>query len=329
MATIKDIADKAGVSISTVSRVLNYDASLSVSDDTRKKIFEVAEELAYKKKVANKAQTSKIAIIHWYTEKEELDDLYYMSIRYGIEQRCQNLNIQVVRYSYKDLDVVRQENVQGIIAIGKFNQVQVQWFVDISDNIVFVDYSPNDDLYDSVVIDFEKATKKIIDYLIAKGHEQIGYIGGRETFKDEKTVIEDVREKTFHKYMKEKNLYHKENVFMGRFTVDDGYQLMKQAVAKLGDTLPTAFFAGNDLIAMGCLRALHELKIPVPERVNIIGINDISVSEYIFPPLTTLKVHTELMGETAADMLKERIEGRKVAKKTYITTELIVRKSSF
>lgn len=329
MATIKDIAEKAKVSIATVSRVLNYDATLSVSDHTRKKIFEVAEELDYKKKAVRKSNTSKIAIIHWYTEKEELEDLYYMSIRFGIEQRCQQLDIHVVNYFYNDLDEVKNENLQGIIAIGKFSEKQVAKLAEITDYIVFADYSPDEEAYDSIVIDFDKATKKILHYLIEKGHQSIGYIGGRETYKDGSAEIEDTRETTFRSYMKEHNLLNEQNIYIGTFAVNSGYSLMKQAIQEHGEKLPTAFFAGNDLIAIGCLRALHEGNIPVPERVNLIGINDISVSKYIYPSLTTLKVHTELMGETAVDTVMERIAGRKIAKKIFIATELIKRKSSF
>jgi LacI family transcriptional regulator len=329
MATIKDIAEKAKVSIATVSRVLNYDATLSVSDDTRKKIFEVAEELDYKKKAVRKSNTSKIAIIHWYTEKEELEDLYYMSIRFGIEQRCQQLDIHVVNYFYNDLDEVKNENLQGIIAIGKFSKKQVAKLTEITDYIVFADYSPDEDAYDSIIIDFDKATKKILNYLIEKGHQSIGYIGGRETFKDGSAEIEDTRETTFRSYMKEHNLLNEKSIYIGTFAVNSGYILMKQAIQEHGEKLPTAFYAGNDLIAIGCLRALHEENIPVPERVNLIGINDISVSKYIYPALTTLKVHTELMGETAVDTVMERIAGRKIAKKIFIATELIKRKSSF
>ena len=89
MATIKDIANMVGVSIATVSRVLNYDASLSVSDETKKKIFEAAEELDYQKKPKRKPTAYKVGIVNWYTEKEELDDLYYMAIRLGVEKRLE------------------------------------------------------------------------------------------------------------------------------------------------------------------------------------------------------------------------------------------------
>lgn len=329
MATIKDIAEKAGVSIGTVSRVLNYDASLSVTDETRKKIFETAEELSYKKRAVRKVSSSKIAIIHWYTEKEELEDLYYMSIRYGIENRCQQLDIQYINYVLNDLEEIKNENLQGIIAIGKFSQAQVALLAEINDYIVFVDFNPDEDTFDSIIIDFEIATKKIINYMIEKGHKKIGFIGGYETFKDGSAKITDMRETTFRTYLQELGLLNESDLYLGPFSVNSGYNLMKKAIQEKGEKLPTAFLAANDLIAIGCLRALHETGISVPDRVNIIGLNDISVSKYVYPPLTTLKVHTELMGETAVDIMMERIAGRKIPKKVILATELIKRNSSF
>ncbi|WP_110112162.1 LacI family DNA-binding transcriptional regulator [Bacillus sp. CGMCC 1.16541] len=328
MATIRDIAEKAGVSIATVSRVLNYDTTLSVSDDTKKKIFEIAEDLSYKKLQTKKISVSKIAIINWYTEKEELDDIYYMSIRLGAEQRCQTHDLQVVKYSQQDLGDIQPEHIQGIIAIGKYSETEVQQLKQVTNNIVFVDYSPNDDECDSVVVDFQRATEKVLQYFIDRSHTTIGYIGGREQFKDRTAYIEDVREETVKAFLGKHDLLEESYFYVGAFTVDEGYELMKKAIAEHGEKLPTAFFAGNDSIAIGCLRALHEEKISVPDRVSIIGVNDVSVSKYVFPALSTVKVHTEFMGETAVDLLMERLSDRKIPKKVVVPTELVLRGSS-
>ncbi|KOO41119.1 LacI family DNA-binding transcriptional regulator [Priestia koreensis] len=329
MATIKDIATKVGVSISTVSRVLNYDTTLSVSDETKKKIFQVAEALSYKKLQSKRVAAQKVAIINWHTEKEELDDLYYMSIRLGAEDRCQCHNLQVVKYSQLDLQGIEQENIQGIIAIGKFSSSQVKQLEEVSEHIVFVDSNPDDDRFDSVVVDFTKATRQVIDYFIDNGHKRIGFIGGREEFKDHSAKIDDMRSEVFEQYLKQLEMFDSSSFYVGSFTVDDGYRLMKQAIEEHGDDLPTAFFAGNDPMAIGCLKALHEARISVPDRVNVIGVNDISVSKYVFPALSTVKIHTELMGETAIDLLMERINERKIAKKVFVASQLMVRDSSF
>ncbi|EQB38047.1 MULTISPECIES: LacI family DNA-binding transcriptional regulator [Virgibacillus] len=327
MATIKDIANQAGVSPATVSRVLNYDASLSVSDETKKKIFEAAEDLSYRKKATKRNSSKQIAIVHWYTEKEELSDLYYLSIRLGIEERCKALNIQSDVYFLDNIDEISNEEVDGIIAVGKFSATQVNELTTVSPHVVFVDDSPDEDKYDAIIIDFEKATKTVIDYFLNTGHESIGLIGGREQLKGEEVARTDLREKTFITYMKEKAMFDCNYIFVSSFSVDEGYRLMKQAINQLGDHLPTAFFASSDVMAIGSLRALHEANIAVPERVSVIGLNDMSVAKYVFPSLSTVKVYTEVMGETAVDTLMERLEGRKIAKKIFISTKLVIRKS--
>ncbi|MEY8348931.1 LacI family DNA-binding transcriptional regulator [Bacillus cereus] len=329
MATIKDIAEKAGVSIATVSRVLNNDPFLSVSYETKRNIFEAAEALSYKKRTSRKKELPKIALVHWYTEEEELNDLYYMSIRLGIEKRCEQQGLKIVKLFHSQMEELMKENIQGMIAIGKFSEREIGLFEAITKNIVFVDYSPNEEMFDSVVVDFEKVTRKVIDYLIEKEHQKIGYIGGRETFKDQTSEIEDPREHAFIKYMKKQELLYEKNIYIGQFSVNDGYSLMKQAIEEQQGQLPTAFFVGNDTMAIGCLRALNEHGIAVPERVNIIGVNDISISQYLSPALSTVKVYTGLMGETAVDLLMERFSGRYLAKKVILSTKLNIRKSSF
>ena len=215
-----------------------------------------------------------------------------------------------------------------MVAVGKFSSQEIASLNKVTPNIVFVDYDPDNEKYDAVVVDFEKATKKVLDYFASKGHERIGYIGGRETFRDASAEIVDEREITFKRYMTERDQDHESYVYTGSFTVDDGYSLMNRAIEELGEKLPTAFFVGNDTMAIGCLRALHENGVAVPDRVSLIGVNDISVSKYVYPALSTVKVYTELMGETAVGLLMERLLRRKVAKKVTMSTKLKLRKSS-
>ncbi|WP_077328666.1 LacI family DNA-binding transcriptional regulator [Virgibacillus siamensis] len=327
MATIKDIAKKAGVSSATVSRVLNYDASLSVADETRKKVFEAAEALSYKKRNGKRYAGQKIGVVHWYTEEEELSDLYYLSIRLGIEQRCKQLELTPDIYFFDNIGDINAADIDGIIAVGKFSEQQIQELTAINENIIFVDYSPDEDRFDAVVIDFAKATKKIIDYFLSTDHTRIGFIGGREYLAGETNAVEDLRENTFKRYMHENGLLEERFVYVGSFSVDDGYNLMEKAIKELDDDLPTAIFASSDVMAIGCLRALHEYGIQVPERVSLIGLNDMSISKYVYPSLSTIKVYTELMGETAVDLLTERFEGRGIPKKVFVSTKLVVRKS--
>ena len=333
MATIKDIAQKAGVSLATVSRVLNYDNTLSVTDDTKKRIFEVAEELEYKTVkersfLRNNDKRLKIGIIHWYSEKEELGDPYYLSIRMGIEKECSEKNIDVVKIFKKEerYGNCGIEHLDGIMAIGKFSREDIDSFSTYSSNIVFIDSSPNERKFDSVIIDFKEAMIEVLKYLIQLGHKEIGYIGGREYIGANKELIRDKREKTYYDFMRENSLYNPNYVHTGKFTAEDGYKLMKRMLEN--EEIPTAFFIASDTMATGAIKAIHESSLNVPEDISIIGFNDIATSKYLVPPLTTVKVYTEFMGVTAVGLLLERIsESRDISKKVVIPFELIIRES--
>lgn len=328
MTTIKEIAEKAGVSITTVSRVLNYDPALSVSDETKQRVFETAEKLSYRKKPKVKKSIAKIALVHWYTEKEELDDLHYMSIRFGIENKCEEHGIQITKFFQGNEKGLADEQIQGIVALGYFDDQQIKSLKKVSKNIVFVNSSPNEEIYDSVISDYESATKKVLDHFISHGHQNIGYIGGREYSKRQTIQDSCSREKVFKSYLAEKSLFQKNNVYVSDFSADEGFNLMNRAIQEHGEQLPTAFLVGCDTMAIGCLRALHEANISVPDRVNIIGMNDLTFSKYLFPSLSTVKVYSELMGETAIDLLLERLLNRKIPKKVVVSTKLMIRKSS-
>ena len=332
MATIKDIAKSAGVSSATVSRVLNYDQTLSVSDEKRKLIFEIAEGLDYKpprKRNPVARQKFKIGLIHWYSIRQELEDPYYMSIRIGIEKMCYDQSVEIVKiYEPEQSDLSILDGVAGVIAIGKFDETDVKRFESISKNIVFVDSSPREHDFDSIVINFEGAIKQALEYLMEKGHSHIGYIGGQEFIGPQKLPLGERRLVLFEETLKSKGIFDPEQVYVGAFVAESGYQLMKKAISE-SKKLPTAFFIASDSMAIGALRAVYEAKLSVPKDLAIIGFNDIPTSKYTNPPLTTIKVYKEFMGETAVEMLLERIlKNRTIAKKVVVPTVLIYRDSA-
>jgi LacI family transcriptional regulator len=331
MVTIKDIAKLAGVSIATISRVLNQDASLNVTDDTRKKILDIAEELGYKtvkQRTKNIFNRIKIGVIHWYSQNEELGDPYYLLIAMGIEKECFNKQIEMVTiFKNGDRYITSELNdLDGVIAIGKFSKEDVEEFAAYSNNIVFVDFSPNEKQYDSVVVDFRKALTEVLEYFKGRGHHNIGYIGGVEYVGQNKELIEDERLTTYQEFMEKNNQYNPELVRLGRFTSEDGHNLMRDAIE--AGNLPTAFFIASDSMAIGAIQALYEANINVPNDVSIVSFNDIPTSKYLVPSLSTVKVYTEFMGVTSVQLLLERIsEGREIPKKVIIPSELTIRES--
>ena len=310
MATIKDIAQTAGVSPATVSRVLNYDKSMSVSDETRKKIFDIAEQLNYKKSKRQKKtapQTHRIAIVEWYTELEELDDLYYYSIRLGIEKKAQELGYDIVRIFNND-SLSQLEQIDGIIAIGKFSSKQVKELEQYSPALVFVDSDTLDQGHSCVTTDFEHVVTHVLDHFLQQGIREIGMIAGREETADGTTSLDDPRLACFCRYLSDKGLYQPTYVKTGKFSSESGYQLMKDMIDEQKEQMPKAFFIASDALSVGALRALQEAGIAVPQDVQIISFNDTSIAKYVYPPLSTVTVFTEEMGKQALQMLDQMIK---------------------
>lgn len=333
MATIRDIAKKAGVSPATVSRVLNYDHSLSVSEETKRRVFETAEALNYKKKSPKKSfpkgRKPVVGITQWYSEAQEIGDPYYLSIRAGIERACSAMNIETKTLfrSGAGLPVSKLVNVDGIIAIGKYGVDEVEALTKVSPSIVFVDCAPDDKKFDAVIIDFEAAVVEIVDYLKGLGHEDLAYIGGREYVEEGSVPLMDLREQAFVESLIVRGLYKEEWIKIGAFTTEEGYKLTKDMFDE--KPYPSALFVGSDAMAIGAMRALHEKGLHIPEDISLVGFDDIQAAAYLTPPLTTVRVHTEFMGKTALNMLLERLkEERQIPKKIIVPTELIIRKSA-
>lgn len=329
--TLKDIAHAAGVSLTTVSRVLNYDQSLSVGAATRKRIFAVAEELNYAKirhpKVQSEPKLRKIAIVQWYSEAREQDDLYYMAIRLGIEQRSQHHQLEVTRIFQNNITQLTGE-IDGVIAVGKFSADQVSELQTLTDNLVFVDDDQFAAGFDSVLTDFAQSVRQVVDFFWQQQIQDIGLIYGTETTTDGQRQIADPRQQAFAAAMTAHQAYRPELCFASDFTNQGGYQTMKQAIADLGDQLPHAFFIANDPMATGALKALQEAQIAVPGRVSIFSFNDTALAKYVYPELSSVRVATHLMGATAVDLLAARAQNPQVPQRVELGTELIFRAST-
>ncbi|WP_026581455.1 LacI family DNA-binding transcriptional regulator [Bacillus sp. J33] len=326
MATIKDIADLAKVSITTVSRVLNYDETLNVSPETRRRVFEAAEELAYEVISKKKSRSKrKIGLYYSYSLEEELVDTYYLSIRVALEKKLKSKGIDIYRIG-KNETKKSLAKIDGIICLGTFKKEDIEFIKEFDKACVFVDSNPDPSFFDSVVIDFNSATTSALNYLIELGHKNIGFIGGVDTdmFGNR---FKDLRQDVFEKYLKEKNIYREEFVRIGGYNPKDGYNILKEMLQN--ENRPTALFVANDTIAVGCYKAAYELGVKIPDELSIVGFNDVASAQYMVPPLTTIKLYTEIMGETAVDLLLEKISSRReVCKKVTIHTKLIVRESA-
>ena len=337
MTTIKDIATLANVSTATVSRILNNDATLSVTDETRKKVLDVVNELDYKPlrkksvKAEKKIESFNIGLIFL---NDESVDPYFQSIRLGVEGTCSYFPINIVSAMVVGKSVITSEilsELDGLIVIGDIDTEEIKEIYYQNNNIVVVDYLPsNDSNVDVVISDFEDATKQILDYLLDLGHQDIAYVGGRGLVHGVVSgkMVEkvDVRKSTFEKIVKEKGLYNPSYVLEEDWGPANGYSLTKQLLEK--GKFPSAIVVGSDPMALGVLRALHESGIHVPTDVSVVSFDDIEAAAYVNPRLSTVKVHGEEMGRAAVKLLYDRLLGRKIPMKVILPTELIIRDST-
>ncbi|MFC4696477.1 LacI family DNA-binding transcriptional regulator [Enterococcus aquimarinus] len=325
MATIKDIAQKAGVSPATVSRVLNYDPDLSVSKETEQKVFEIAEVLNYTKHKNKRRESAVLRLVQWYDSEEELADLYYLAIRLGIEKRAEELNIRLIKEQMSELS---DTETQGTIAVGKFDQAQMKQLKKLNEELLFVDFDGLSLGINSLVVDFSQGVQLIIDQFIKEKHERIGILSGMEYTKGSRHEIDDPRFLVFREYLTRLKLYNEADHLQGAFTIEGGYTAMKTYLESHTD-YPTAFFASSDALAIGAMRAIQGHGLRIPEDISVIGFNDVSVAKYVTPALTTVKVYTEWMGELAVSTILELIQEKApVPRKITVGTELILREST-
>ncbi|WP_459726690.1 LacI family DNA-binding transcriptional regulator [Lactiplantibacillus plantarum] len=329
--TLKNIAQRADVSLATVSRVLNYDKTLSVSEQTRKRVFTIAGELRYSKRKRQhiKALMRKnIAVIQWYSKIQEHDDLYYLAIRKGIEHQAQVCGFTTTSIFQNNLDQVG-DDIDAIVAVGKFSPVQVQQLSRLSSQLVFVDDDHFAQGFSSVVTDFTFATNRVVDYFWRRGIRDIGMIYGKEWSTDQQVEIPNQRQQSFEQALQRHHAYHAEYVLAGDYTSQSGYLMMKRAIEMLGDRLPHAFFIANDPMAAGALKALQQADIAVPQRVKLFSFNNTTLAEYVYPEISSVNVETELMGKTAIDLLVSRFQDdRQAAQRIELGTTLVEREST-
>lgn len=328
MATLKDIAKRCKVSITTVSRVLNNDVSLSVSEETRKQVIDTARDLNYKTKSKKTQNKNHIGVLIWLDAKQEVTDPYFMEIRHGIEAEAQDQGAYLMTLYKKDglYDMEQLQGIDGLIAVGKFTKKEINAMKKITSSIVFVDSSPDEMNYDSIVIDYKKSVRRVIDYILTLGYKEIGYIGAHEKINDQ-ILYGERREQYLKEYLNSLKYYKPDHYHIGEFNSESGYQLMKQILKTPDHT--RIYFCASDSIAMGAIQAIHEAGLLIPEDIAIIGFNDIAQARYLHPALTTLKVYTKDMGKEAFKTLITRMsQPEKIAVRKVLPTELIIRKTT-
>lgn len=340
MATLKEVAELAGVSPAAASRVLNQDRNFSVSEETRNKIQKAAEELGYKGKTELYKDTAiylpkgKIGLFLLYREVTEIEDSYYQIIRLNIKNELEKngLHVKEVFLDTMENGIRQFSEFQGVILVGHpgiwFRASELRIMMkEASVPIICADFELEEGELkaDYVVNDFESIVRKALECFWSNDYKDIGYIGtyGIEIHGSLKA---DRRYLAFRKMMESKGGFQEEFVWLTNYShVKDGYELGKKILQEKRK-MPRAIFIENDNLAIGFMRALKENKISVPSEVALIGCNDQQAAAFVSPPLTSVKIYNDITGVMAARLLMERLmTGRKEGVKMVVPNRLVIR----
>lgn len=313
MATLKELAEYTGFSIATISRVLNNDPTMSVSESTRATILEAAGKLHYKASSRQRrmrvmhSKQLRFGIAEMLSPAEQLADPYYLYLKNYAVQRCQDLGFAVVHLQ-EHLGAYEQDTagrIDGVLAIGIFSEDQIKALSRVSDNLLFLDSSPDELRFDSVVLNFQLGVEQAVDYLLAHGHREIGFLGPCRKLDQKKRPALEVRREIFIRYLEEKGLFQSEYLFDAPMTAADARALLSERLAQ-GAPMPTAILAANEEAAIGAAGALRGQGMSIPEDLSIISFNDTPLSALTDPPLTSISTHVEAMSATAIELLARR-----------------------
>lgn len=326
MVTIKDVAKEAGVAISTVSNVLNHVDI--VSEETKQKVLDAVNKLNYVPNMNAKfLKSNKKNTIGLFLPSIQGD--FYRMLMQAIHMQCRrkgyllNIYISNENTSEEIYSMITSSGVEGAIVFNEqLHEEYVERISSAGMPIVFIDREYYGENLSSVVIDHLEGASKAMEYLIKQGHRRIGYIRGIGNRDDE------LRFQAYRNVMEKYHLSVDENIMLnGYFEEAVAYSEMRVLLLK-GIDLPDAMFCANDEMAWGCIRALMEVGYKVPEEISVIGYDDILLSAYYKPALTTVHSPVTELGDMGATELFRLMEQKIVQGKiTKLRPDLVIRDS--
>ena len=339
MATIKELADRTGYSPATISRILSGDPSLSVTPEARRKVLEEAGRLNYSATRSRRGRTPKgvlrVGVAEMLTPAQQLDDPYYLYLSGFVRQGCLDKKYTCLAIESRGEGFLppEGEGVDGIVAIGLFTPAQIESLAALSPNVVFLDSSPFESRFDSVVLGYELGISLALEHLMELGHRRIGFIGPAYKLDDRRQRAPEVRRQLFVRRMEERGLLDLDLLLDCPMEAEAAAQAVGEFLAA-GPKPPTAFLCANEESAIGALRALNGAGLAVPKSISVVSFNDTPRSALVDPPLTSVSTHVEEMARIALRLLADRAcpggkePLRTLPIKVVVPPSLVVRSSS-
>ena len=325
--TIKDVAREAGVAISTVSNALNN--SDLVSEDTRARILEVAERMNYVPNLSGRyLKSGKSYMLGFFTSS--ISGEYFSTLTESMSSQCSDmgytLNVLISRNSSVIKSQILGKRFDGIFVFQgeRIKQEELELIEKNHIKTVMLDRAYCSNSIGSVVFDSYYAGYTVTKYLINLGHKKIAFIEGADDVYDSRE-----RKRGFLDAMKEYQLdVCPEYLLKGYFEEALTYNAISIYARNRTLEMPDAFIAGNDQSAIGCMKALIQEGYRIPKDISVVGFDDIAVSQYFTPKLSTVRNPIGLQGITAARMLVNMIENNKKGHIEQLNSELMVRDST-
>ena len=328
-ATINQVADLAGVSIKTVSRVFNNEPN--VRPATKEKVVEAARELDYRPNLsARRLAANRSFLIGLLYDNPNSD--YVTAIQDGALEVCRNSGYHLLIHPCRPddpdfleqiLGLYRQSTVDGFILTQPLSENEQLINALAEGGIQFVRIGQKKvSVAPHISVDDRSATHHIIEHLIEFGHRRIGFIMGHPEHGSSHERLAGYR-----KAMSDHGLHVEDDwIEQGLYNFESGYSCARRLLS-LKPRL-TAIFASNDHMAMGVLTAAHEKNIQVPGDLSVCGFDDTPMARFAWPPLTTLRQPIKQVARLATELLIKRIKEGDDAEITYRLHSELVRRDS-
>lgn len=343
LSTLKDIAELVGVSVSTVSRVINNDTSRHVNPDTKIKVWNAARELGYepnesaRRLVRNQKEgpimSKKIGCIVASTQLRD-DHPYFSPILTGLNRKLvesgyslafihtpEEVNTEMVLHQ-----MIHNHYIDGLVIIGdEMDQALLDYIKATSLAVVGISASGSG----IPLVDYDRisAAKAAVHHLIAQGHRKIGFVGGQGHTGELKS---EERYQGYEFALYEAGIPLDPTwIINTRWQVDKSYECMTDLLEKHQGEAPTAMFAASDLLAIPAMRAVIECNLRIPEDIAFIAMDNIDLAQYTSPPLSSVHVPKAEIGMVAAKALLDQLQGESIlTTKILLPHEMILRQSS-
>ncbi len=329
MATIQDVAARANVSIATVSRVINR-SSHKVSRETKKRVLKAIQDLDYRPNALarglhmKKSMTIGVII-------PDISNHYYAEIVRGIQDVADRKGYNIILQNtdriqariVKSIYLFREKIADGIIFSGGvihgFKPLSA--LKELRKRVVVI--GRHEVNFPAIMVDNIGGAAQAVQHLIDLKHSRIGFIGGPEsstTAIDRLTGYKSVLAQNGYSF--DENLVTRSNL-----TPEGGYRAAKKIIAEK-QASPTAIFAANDQMAFGAIYAAKEMGLQVPRDLAVVGFDDVPLSSYFIPSLSTIAIPMYNLGAKAMEMLVNLISGKKFSRIKWFKTRLISREST-